>query len=419
MEQASIFGGMDGAGLSGGGASALPLSRLMDQDGLPDFDPGFSQQRTSQSLVPGELGAAKVKLSAVLDQGDDSEIRPLSNHELQLMMAQWKKKHNDDEEPTEEEEATGDQISALTFRIRSGGTPFVDFGVWRPHAVDLGRSLKFSAYFLSPTGEFQRKELVGPTTFADWTKSWKVYAFAMEMIGAATRTRLSRYAEQIATLNADYPSLWWLVSLADIKMRKTYMERTRRRLATEHAELVQSGLTSAYNANMPWDSVYREAARDNDYWQREVERKVVQFTTAQKSRPQLMDAGFGILNFASLAGAGRSSTDPMDGDGGGGKRKGRNQRRQEALKKRAVEQGGSTRAITSGDGTGGSGAKGKGKGKDPNRKVNGKYVASENDVQICWAWNKARDGCKAQCPNGRAHVCEICRGSHRTVDHSA
>ena len=420
-ERTGIFAPGGGAGSSGGGRLALPLPRRgqVDVDALPDFDTDPNQQTFQQSLVPGELGASRVKLSTVLDQGDDSEIRPISNAELQGMMATWKTQHNDGEEPSEEVEATGDQISALAFRIRSGGTPFVDFGVWRPNAVDLGRSLKFSAYFLSPTGEFQRKELVGPTTYTDWVKSWKVYAFAMEFIGAATRTRLAKYAEQIAALNSDYPSLWWLVSMADIKMRKTYMERIRRRLANEHLELTQSGLTSTYNAKMPWDSVYREAARDGDFWQREVEKKVVQFTTAQKSRPQLMDAGFGALTFANLAGAGRGSGDAMDDEGGGIKRKNRHQRRKEAAKKRELEQGSGTPAITNGNWTGNSGGKGKGKGKDPNRKVNNKYVADENNVQICWAWNKARDGCKTPCPNARAHICEICRGSHRTVDHKA
>ena len=72
-------------------------------------------------------------------------------------------------------------MSALAFRIRAGGTPYVDFGVWRPHGADRGRSLRLAAYFLSPTGEFQRRELVGPSNFQEWQRSWRVYAFAMEL----------------------------------------------------------------------------------------------------------------------------------------------------------------------------------------------------------------------------------------------
>jgi len=186
---------------------------------------------TTTGLVPGELGCVKIKLASVLDQADDTEIKPLAISDLRAMMERWKETANDGEEPSEEEEATGEQISALAFRLRSGGTPFVDFGVWRPHGADLGRALRFAAYFLSPAGEFQRKELSGPSSFAEWARAWRVFAFAMEILNAATRTRLKRYYDTIAALNADYPGLWWLVALADHKMRRSQMERIRRRLA--------------------------------------------------------------------------------------------------------------------------------------------------------------------------------------------
>ena len=399
----------------------MPRPRVVEAtDDQLDFDFGVAKQHQHLSLVPGELGTSKVKLSTVLDQGDDSEIRPISNADLQNLMEHWKANFNDGEEPVEEEEATGDQVSALSFRLRSGGTPFVDFGVWRPNAVDLGRSLKFAAYFLSPTGEFQRKELVGPTTFADWSKSWRVFAFAMEMLGAASRTRLAKYHAHVAALNDDYPNLWWLVSLADIKMRKTYMERIRRRLAGEHAELTQAGLKSAYDVNQPWDSVFREAAKEPEFWNKEVERKVVQFTTAQRSRPQLVDPGFGSLQFASLAGAGKSNVD-HDDDGGPPKRRRRTHadRRTVAVNKALAQHAPPMPAITNGESTASFGPKGKGKGKDVDTKVKGKFIMDGNRKQICWAWNKSRTGCQEPCTTGRAHVCEICRGTHRTVDHKA
>ena len=87
------------------------------------------------------LGAAKIKFSTVIDQGDDTEIRPLNVDELRRLLGDWIANTNDGEEPTEEQEATGEQLAALNFRLRSGGTPFVDFGVWRPHGADLGRAL--------------------------------------------------------------------------------------------------------------------------------------------------------------------------------------------------------------------------------------------------------------------------------------
>ena len=68
------------------------------------------------------LGSAKIKLATFLDQGDDSEIKPLGVDELCRLVDTWIVGANDGEEPTEEEEATGDQIAALNFRLRAGGT---------------------------------------------------------------------------------------------------------------------------------------------------------------------------------------------------------------------------------------------------------------------------------------------------------
>ena len=72
--------------------------------------------------------------------------------ELRDLLTRWKQAENDNEDTAEDEEAMGDQISALAHRLRQGGTPFVDFGVWRSHGTELGRVIKFAAYFPAPTG---------------------------------------------------------------------------------------------------------------------------------------------------------------------------------------------------------------------------------------------------------------------------
>ncbi len=86
-------------------------------------------------------------------------------------MEQWKTRQNDGEDPTEDEEATGDQLSALAFRLRAGATPFVDFGVWRPHGDVIGRQLKFAAFVIGLGGEVRRKEVNGPASFGEWKRA--------------------------------------------------------------------------------------------------------------------------------------------------------------------------------------------------------------------------------------------------------
>ena len=386
-------------------------------DGVAEFQgSGVSGELallTTTGFMPGELGTQRINLAAVLDQADDTVIKPLSVAELRRLLDEWKKVCNDGEEPSEEDEATGDQLSALAFRLRSGATPYVDFGVWRPHGAAFGRLLKFAAYFLNPGGVFTRKELVGPTCWEDWEKSWRVYCFAMELLGAATRTRLARYRATIFELQDDYPSLWWIVAMADQKMRRAQMERIRRRLAGEQAELAAQGLRSDFDPARPWDVVFREAARDTDFWRKEVEKKVLQFTTAQSTAPQLADPGFGQLTFAGQPEG--SSRKRERSPGGPPVRKKTKQSQRQRKAQRGDRR---TQELHDAPPPPLPHPKGKGKGKDVNEKDSkGRYFRDSAGVQLCWPWNRDSNGCCEPCQQQRSHRCEICRGAHRTVDH--
>ena len=368
---------------------------------------GVTLEGPAATLVPGEVAATKLKISTILDQADDTEIKPLSVATLRDMLASWQHYSNDDEPPNEHEEATGDQLSALAFRIKAGGTPYVDFGVWRPHGAEMGRALKFTAHFVTPSGETIRREISGPASFGDWAKAWRVFAFAMEVVGAASRTRLKRYHDIISALNDDYSQMWWVVACADHKMRKSHLERIRRRLAQEHEQLTGVGLPSAFDPVRPWDAAFREAARDRDFWNTEVEKKVLQYVTAQKSQKELADLGFGPIAFAAQPGHRPREEDGSSDGGGPGKKK----------KKRRLGKGQRQDTWTPPPPANRKG-KGKGKGKGKSKHPDGRYRTTADGMQICWAWNEKLGGCSDDnCPNGRAHVCELCLKDHRTCEH--
>ena len=367
------------------------------------------QAMLGQASTVFELGAAKIKLATILDQGDDSEIKPLTPQQLRVLIDAWKVNFNEGEDPSEEEEATGDQLSALAFRLRAGGTPFADFGVWRPHGADLGRALKFTAFVLCPTtGEHVRKEISGPAGMADWRKAWRVFAFAMEVLGAASRIRLKRYADQIQKLSEDYHELWWIIACADHKLRRLHLERIRRRLASEDAELRRAGMPSNFNPAAPWDMAFREAAKDTEFWAAEVDKKVVQFVTAQRSKAQLTDPGYGALRFEAKAGKrNRQADDDSSEDAAkqAAKKKSKKSKKQrDSAKGQAPKQGGN------------SGGAGKGKSKGT-VSSDGRTYRLGDGKEVCWSWNKKLGGCSAVCPNGRAHVCECCLDTgHRSCE---
>ena len=56
-----------------------------------------------------------------------------------------------------------------------------------------------------------------------------------------------------------------MVACADHKMRRVHLERIRRRLVNEHTELTAAGPKSQFNPDMPWDTAFRDAARDADF----------------------------------------------------------------------------------------------------------------------------------------------------------
>ena len=101
-------------------------------------------------------------------------------------------------------------------------------------------------------------------------------------------------------------------------MRKLHLERIRRRLASEHSELIRVGLPSSFQSDAPWDLAFREAARDEHFWSTEVDKKVLQYCTAQMTRNQLMDPAFGAIRYANQGG--KRARDDGSSDGPPAKR---------------------------------------------------------------------------------------------------
>ena len=406
----TTFLATQGAASSQGAAlQVLPLESIMDPSGKPS-DPRLAGH-----------GAPKVKLASVIDQADDSEIRPMTMEAVRALIAAWKRTANDGEDPAEADEATCEQLSALDFRLKGGAPPYVDFAVWRPFGASVTRLLKFKAYVPLPGGEFQVRELAGPPSHDDWLRSWRVFAFAMEVLGAAGRVRLKRYEDQIGRLAADYPSAWWIVACADIKMRQSGIEKVRRRLETEHHELSTAGLKSPLDPARPWDLCFREAASDSAFWAREVGEKILQYSTAQRSKDQLLQPGCGSLAFAGPAQKRNRSPARADLDDAGTgepKKKPRKRPRKELREAWWVE---------GPSGAAGSGApprasrKAKweqdGQAERPDKSRDGSRFLRSGGREVCWAWNRGKGACSEPCPNKRLHRCERCLGKHRGCEH--
>ena len=206
---------------------------------------------TATPAITAGSPARKLKIAAVLDQADDSEATPMDPSTAARVIEDFVMKENEGEDLRLFEEATVDQLSALKFRVDSGSTPFADFAVWRPYGARLGRLLKFQAFFPLPNGGFQMKELSGPPDFEDWKKCWVVFRVAALILKIASRKRLDMYEEKIETLAKTLKQMWWLVAMADIRMRSEQLERLRRKALRDDQERVRAGLGRLIHAAMP------------------------------------------------------------------------------------------------------------------------------------------------------------------------
>ena len=397
--------------------SRLLLKLPPDETGAPTPQAAAGSMASMASLVTalqanqnGTNNNGKILMSKVLDQGDDTEVKPMDPQVHEKLIADWTSRENDGEEPLEEEEASMAQMAALETRVKNGGLPQVDFGVWRPFGDRLARALKFTVHTLRPDGSVAMKEINGPGDFTAWAKSWRVFAFAMSALNYASRTRLDRYYNRIAKLNEEFPNHWWVVGLADIRMRSEHMERVKRNCVKRHT----NGELADYDPLRPWDVVFREAALDKDFWNQEVDKKILLHALAMTTHTKLVDEGYGALEEAP----------PALKSSGGGKAGGKKKKRaassssEEAGRKRRKRGRGT--GNPKGDPKGSKKGAGKGNGKQKNNSptqqdANGKYIRF-NGSQVCWAYNKTLNGCSPTCPSMRAHVCEICTGLHRAVE---
>jgi hypothetical protein len=353
------------------------------------------------------LGVRKIKLASIIDQGDDGEITAWDIARVRNTMAAFKTQ-NDGEEPDDDEDISGDQLAALHHKLVSGAAPVVDFAVWRPHGSRLARQLKLTVMHLTHAGEYVPYEVPGPPTLQAWQAAWRVFAVGMRALGAGTVTRLNLYASKISKVSELYGEhCWWLIAQADARMRTERMEKLRRRAEDARAKALACGSTHEFDPLMPWDFLFKEAARDKEFWDDELDRKCLLYITHLRTVSQLTDDGTGIKLLGEDVGT---------------------RKQHEFVKKPKIKPkwkappphprgGGVPPRVPppppKGKGKGKDGVKGKGKGRTPD----GRHRSDGNGMSLCWRWNHEEGGCAVVCTQNRAHVCEWCLdAAHRSIE---
>ena len=323
----------------------------------------------------------KVPMKSVLDQACDGEVEALSVAELDRLRRNYRS--NVGADPPKDQNPTDNQLSCLCRRLEAGGAPYADFCVFRKHGNRVERDLKFKVQVRDVNGGTKLQEIPGPNCFEFWHESWLVFKAACIMLDVATGHTLDRYAAKVRELAVEYPNAWHLLIQTDLIMRSEEWMLEKRKQERSFGIAPQ---LSTYNAQMPWESVILEASEMETFW------------TKQYEKPA------GRAENRALLGA------PAFRQGGPDDR-----RRDDAAADHRVPK--RDREWEQVD----DGRKGKSKGKEKKEKSesarpDGRFFCSVNGTQICFDYARNKDGCKATCPGGRAHVCEWCRGSHRSIE---
>ncbi len=313
----------------------------------------------------------KIKLSRVIDQAKEQEVPLLSEADLRGLRKAYVMVYRD--VPLESVEVTDVQLSALKYVVDVGLTPYVDFGVWGPYGARTERKMKFTAHYLDSEGRWHTAEVPGPDCIESWRKCWECFATAAVMLNLATPATLLRYISRFQERCERYSRCWHLCVQADVRCRSEWMAAERRRQERFHQDHPS---ISGFRPEMPWDSVFKEAADNQEFWQRELTEPAIWY---DQRRGQAAPSH--AYQQAEI------DTDTAE-----------NARR----KRRRGGRGGS-----SGGGGGGSSS-------DAN---NNNSTKNNNVLQVCFDFSRKANGCREPCPEGRHHGCEGCwrkgvRGIH-------
>ena len=132
----------------------------------------------------------KMKYSAVLDQGDESEFTIPSETQKQAWLEGYINLTGG--LPLEQEEPSLEQVAALQKRLAAGFGPYADFSVFLPYGRKAHRSQKYRTYIPTQEGYLVR-EIPGPSNFDQWRASYRVYRTALMMLNTLTMATCVAY----------------------------------------------------------------------------------------------------------------------------------------------------------------------------------------------------------------------------------
>ena len=252
------------------------LSETEFQDVDPWQEPA-AQDPGRQSSSSAGIKEKILKMSALIDQSDDSELVPPTSVEING----WLQNHHAimGAMPEESEEPSPNQLAALAKRVfRDDAPPYVDFGVFGPFERKLTKAQRCRIYTPLGDGTFLQRDFPGPPTYQGWLAAWRVLKTACLMLNIASLAALEVYGRHIEKLVTQWPSAWGLIYQAEDAARAERMAKLRRQFTVESGMGRQ--VPADWNPQSPWSCIFVQLAKDDSYWSEKVHIRAAAWVAA-------------------------------------------------------------------------------------------------------------------------------------------
>jgi len=258
-------------------------------------------------LVPPVAGSAaaapsgdRFKFNLVVDQTNDNEAEVLLDPAITTLYSNYRMVTGG--LPPKDATPSIYQLTAIDELVRQLKVPYVDFSIFVPNAMRHMKRNKLAGSVLGSDGRLQPIELYGPPNYDSWEKCYEVLATALLMTKAVSLSALGRYRDLIKSFAARYgPSVWHLTYQADIRMRGEHMERLRIAALQDRSIAVAAGRTHPFDPMSPWEFLWSEACRDNQFWLDELQENSMLVLTRTASLASMVDSSTAIVHSGANA----------------------------------------------------------------------------------------------------------------------
>ena len=363
-------------------------------------EPGVPSDGTAVVPVSAplpSLAIRKVKLSAVLRQGDDMEV-PLCSADVRTAgYARLEVIFGLHYRPPPNADVTLEQLTGVKFVVDSGDIPYLDFAVWGPHGHRIARKLRMTGQVLDNDGTFRTVEIAGPPNLEVWLDSFEVMATAFLMLDVVDLGTLNSYRRAISDFHARYgPACWLLLYQAETRFRQEQLDRCKLLASNRHQAAITAGGTTEFEPTRPWNLAFRIGTNDDKWWSKEFVEPAMLFLTRTNSLHAFIGGD------APITGDERVVTDTLPSNA------------TRPPKRSAASLQAPPPPAPHPQGT--KTNRRKNKNASMNSKVNGRFKTNKAGTPLCENFQTGACGLavNSRCPVDRtkAHQCDLCLGNN-------